>query len=75
MPNITLSLQENILKASREYAKKNHTSLNALIRELLAKTVLKFGTTSRLNECFQAMDKAKSNSKGKTWAREDLYRA
>ena len=40
MQNITLSLDEDILKAGREYAKKHKTSLNSLIRRLLEQTVL-----------------------------------
>lgn len=48
--------------------------LNALIRELLKKHVLKNRETSWLNECFKKMDKAKGDSKGKKWTREELYR-
>jgi plasmid stability protein len=40
MKNITISLDDEILKAGREYAKRHNTSLNSLIRKLLAQTVL-----------------------------------
>jgi predicted nucleic acid-binding protein len=35
MKNVTLSLPEELLKKSREYAKKHGTSLNQLIREAI----------------------------------------
>lgn len=72
MSNITISIDNDLLKTGREYAKKHHTSLNALIRKLLAETVT---TTSKdwLEECFSLMDKSGGNSKGKRWSREDLY--
>lgn len=73
MHNITISLQEHMLKASRKYAKERHLSLNALIRQLLNNTVLKSNQKQWLDECFQLMSRAKADSKGKKWRREDLY--
>jgi hypothetical protein len=35
MPNITISLDTELLHSGREYAKQHRTSLNALIRKLL----------------------------------------
>ena len=72
MPNITLSIQEELLQDGRKYAQKHHTSLNALIRDLL-KQVLKKNKDGWLKECFRLMDKHPVNSKGKKWPREDLY--
>jgi plasmid stability protein len=72
MPNMTISLDEDLLKAGRSYAKKHNTSMNALIRKLLEQTVT---SKSRdwLDECFRLMDRAKVNSRGQRWKREDLY--
>ena len=39
MPNITISLEESLLKTGRRYAERHQTSLNALIRTLLEATV------------------------------------
>ena len=39
MPNITISIDEKLLKIGREYAEEHHTSVNALIRNLLEQTV------------------------------------
>jgi hypothetical protein len=72
MKNITISLEDEILKAGREYAKRHNTSLNSLIRKLLAQTVLP-ESQNWLDECFALMDQANANSHGEKWKREDLY--
>ena len=72
MPNVTISLDEDLLKAGRQYARKHNTSVNALIRKLLEQTV-KPQSKNRLEECFRLMDQAEVNSQGKRWQREDLY--
>lgn len=72
MPNLTISFDEDLLKKSREYAKKNGISLNKLIRELLNKTV-ENNSTDWLDECFKVMDSTSANSYSTKWKREDLY--
>lgn len=72
MPNITISIEEKLLKSGRQYAEKHQTSMNALIRTLLEQTV-KRDSTQWLDECFALMDRANARSKGKRWKREDLY--
>lgn len=73
MSNITLSLNDQLVKQSRTYAEKHHTSLNGMIRSLLTKTV-QTDNQVWLKECFSLMDKAQANSRGKKWQREDLHR-
>jgi hypothetical protein len=72
MPNITISLDEKLLREGRQYAKKHNTSVNALIRKLLEQTV-RFRSKDWIDECFKMMDQAEVNSQGKRWKREDLY--
>ena len=72
MPNITISLDEDLLKAGRQYANEHNTSVNALVRKLLEQTV-QSKSKVWLDECFKLMDQAKANSHGKRWKREDLY--
>lgn len=72
MPNITISLDEDLLKTGRRYAEKHQTSLNALIRTLLEQNV-RPQSRSWLDECFQLMDRTNVNSKGHKWRREELY--
>jgi metal-responsive CopG/Arc/MetJ family transcriptional regulator len=72
MKNITLSMDEDLINKGREFARRHNTSLNNLIRDILKQ---KIGEKPKnwIDECFQLMDLAKVNSKGKKWAREDLY--
>ena len=72
MPNITISLDEELIKAGRRYAEKHQTSMNALIRKLLEQTV-NSQSKDWLNQCFELMDRSKANSRGQRWKREDLY--
>ena len=72
MKNVTLSLDERLLEAGREYAKAHNTSLNSLIRELLARTVLP-SSEDWLEEFLRLADGLHANSGGRTWKREDLY--
>ncbi|MCC6221521.1 MAG: hypothetical protein IT291_09810 [Deltaproteobacteria bacterium] len=72
MKNITLSLDNKLLVAGREYAKSRGMSLNALIRKLLAQTV-ESPNDDWMLECFELMDRQMVSSKGKKWRREDLY--
>ena len=72
MPNITISLDKDLLKSGRCYAEKHQTSINALIRKLLEQTV-KSDSDNWLEECFNLMDRTNANSKGQTWSREELY--
>jgi hypothetical protein len=73
MKNITISLDEVLIKVSREYAQKNQTTLNSLIRDLLSKTVLK-ESDLLLKEMFQLMDQVNVKSEnGINWTREELH--
>ena len=72
MPNITISIDEDLLKSGRRYAEKHQTSMNALIRKLLEQAV-RSRSKAWFEECFQLMDRAGADSKGKQWKREELY--
>ena len=72
MKNITLALDEETLDAGRTYAQRHKTTLNALVRELLMKTVLA-DKEAAIREMFRLMDEHPGNSHGRRWTREDLY--
>jgi hypothetical protein len=72
MPEITISLDEELLKPGRRYAGKHQMSLNTLIRKLLDQTI-SMESTTWLDECFDLMDRAGGDSKGRQWRRKDLY--
>ena len=73
MKNITLSIDESVLEAGREYARRHNTSFNALVRELVERTVMQ-DHTRWLDDCFKLMDKAGVSSDGQKWDRESLHR-
>ena len=72
MPNVTIALNERLLAASREYAQRHGTSLNALIRDFLEETMAE-PQSHPLQAFFDAVDKAPGNSRGWKWNREEIY--
>ena len=72
MPNVTISMDEKTLKASREYAKQHGMSLHSLIREMLKSRVSRKGI-DWVDECFDRMDRLNASSNGKRWSRDELY--
>lgn len=72
MKNITLAIDEETLIAGRAYAERHHTTLNALVRDLLARTV-HVDRTAAVEEMFRLMDRAPGHSGGARWTRDELY--
>ena len=73
MPNVTISLNEKLLASGRKYAERQHKSLNALIRELLERTLN--DPEERWQERFFALaDRADGHSRGWKWNREEIQR-
>ncbi len=72
MKNITLALDEETLAAGRAYAERHQTTLNALVRDLLAKTV-NTNRQATAAEMFRLMDDAPGRSRGKRWTRDELH--
>jgi len=71
--NITLALDEKIIKKGRQYASKHNLTLNSLVRRLLERTV-DTDSSEWLEECFATMDKIDLPAKIQKWHREELYR-
>lgn len=74
MKNITLALDEKIIRKGRKYATKHNLTLNSLVRKLLEKTV-ETDSSDWLEECFNKMDKVYLPKGIEKWNRKDLYRA
>lgn len=72
MKNITLAIDEETLAAGRAYADRHQTTLNALVRDLLAKTVHS-DRAATAEEMFRLMDDAPGRTRGKQWTRDDLH--
>ncbi len=73
MTNITLSIDEDILKLGREYARHHDISFNAMVRKLIEQTVKPY-SHQWVEDTFLLMDKANVTSKNVSWTREELYR-
>jgi len=72
--NITLALDEKIIRKGRKYAAKHNLTLNSLVRKLLEKTV-ESDSSDWLEEAFRKMDKVELPAGIPKWKREDVYRA
>jgi hypothetical protein len=73
MKNITLALDEKIIRKGRTYASRHNLTLNSLIRKLLEQAV-DGDSQNWLEECFNLMDKVKIPRRAETWTREELHR-
>lgn len=73
MKNITLSMDEELLRAGREYARSHNISFNLFVRKLIQQAVAQ-KEGNWLDKTFALMDEADAASGDRTWSREDLYR-
>ena len=71
MPNVTLAIDGDLLRESRAYARDNGTSLNALIRDLLERTVKP--ETDVIEDMIAYANELQLDSGGWKWNREELY--
>lgn len=73
MKNVTLAIDDEILAASREYAEKHNTTLNALVRQLLERTVRR-DPKATTEAMFRLMDEHPGRApEGYKFRREDAY--
>jgi hypothetical protein len=75
MPNITLSVDEEILKKARKVAIEKNTTLTEMIREYL-KAIVRRGSTERqraVKALEQSFRKHSRDMGRRTWTRESLY--
>ncbi|MBN1962968.1 MAG: hypothetical protein JW841_18710 [Deltaproteobacteria bacterium] len=75
MANLTISIDDEILKQARIWAIENNTSVNSLLRDYLKVFVGQHLCKKPLQEFLSlTTDVASgSGSYGRTWKREDLY--
>ena len=74
MKNITLAIDEKLLKEVRKYAAEHDTTVNAIVREKLAEVV---APKKRMANAIKRMRKIAKEGGMKvgpiTWKREDIY--
>ena len=74
MANVTLTLEDALLKRARVKAVHENTSVNAVIREFLAKWVRDDDERAAVVERVRAaLDASEYRSGGVTWSRDDLH--
>jgi plasmid stability protein len=72
MANLTLSIDDDLLKRARMRALEQDTSVNALVRDYLESVV---GEPAQMRQFLDwaASVKAGSGPAGRTWTRDELY--
>ncbi len=72
--NLTLTVDEDVLRAARKVALDRNTSVNQLVRDYLVRLV---GEQQRRESAVERLDELFREAKGRigpiTWNREDLY--
>ena len=70
---LTITLSTRLAEAARDYARRHHTTLEDLVRQLLGRELVNDGA-AWVDDLFARMDQAGGDSRGATWTRDDLYR-
>jgi hypothetical protein len=71
--NVTLSIDEDLVRRARELAARRGASLNGMIRELLEEATSATSRETMLAELEGLWVKSAGDSGGRRWAREELY--
>ena len=72
MANITLSIDDELLKRGRSYARARGTSLNSLVRKLLVDAVS--NPDASVDSMIERLWLSSGDSKGVQFTREELHR-
>jgi plasmid stability protein len=75
MANLTLTVDEDVLRRARIRAIQQNTSVNALVREYLASYAGADGAQQAIEEFLELAKRSKASSgpEGRTWTREEIY--
>ena len=74
MTNLTLTIDENLLRKARILAVERNTSVNAMVREFIEKTVAQTQEqTSKADQFAALVERAKFRSSGKRETRQEMY--
>jgi hypothetical protein len=75
MKNITLSVEDDILREARKYAAERETTVNALVRGYLSQLVTQERDSVRVREELARLSDESEAQLGPdwTWSREDTY--
>lgn len=74
MANLTLTLDDDVLRRARRRALEQGTSVNAIVREQLTRFAGAEADTALASFlAFSEESTASSGAKGRTWRRDELY--
>jgi len=74
MTNLTIAIDEQVLKKARMRALEEGVSINALLREYLEKyTETNKQYQQATQEILKIAKESKASSNGKHWSRDELY--
>lgn len=73
MANLTLSLDDELLQKAREAALREHTSVNALVREHLKQYVNARERRLRALDTLDALAERTDSASDGRWSRESLH--
>ena len=72
MANVTLSIDDELLKRGRRYAQARGTSLNSLVRKLLVDAVS--SPEGSIDSMIERLRQSSGDSQGRKFSREELHR-
>jgi hypothetical protein len=73
MANLTLSLDDALLKRAREAALRENTSVNALVRDYLSRYVDARSRRLQVLDAFDVVADRSNSSSQAPWSRESLH--
>jgi hypothetical protein len=71
--NVTLALDEELLRKAREVARRQGKSLNELLREYITAITMDRLDADTADELFSLMDRAGGKLNGRGWRREEAH--
>ena len=73
MANLTLAIDESLLQRAREEALRDHTSVNALVRDFLGRYVEARSRRIEALDQFEAVARGSHSTSKAAWSRESLH--
>lgn len=74
MKNITLAVDQEVLKTARRYAAERNSTVNAMVREYLENIARLHDGASHARKLLQELGRNSTGKLGeKTWTRAELY--
>ena len=73
MANLTLAIDDDLLQRAREAALRQHTTVNALVRDFLGRYVEARSRRLEALEQFEAVAAVSDSASRESWGRESLH--